>query len=83
MEFVLGVDQGGYCCSFLPSVIKRLKRKKIGDKMWVSMQFQQTHGKFKATLVELLWNADKTKVSARFCGDILDGVPGGYANPIT
>lgn len=79
--FVLGVDQGGYCCSALPLVIKQLRRKKLVDEMLVTQQYQQSYGKFKATLVELLWNNNKTKVSARFCGDILDKVPGGYTNP--
>ena len=67
-NWVLGVDQGGYCCSTLPAVIGRLRRKKTGDKMWIVMQCQEQYGKFKATLVELMWNADKTEVSARFCG---------------
>lgn len=76
---VLGVDQGGYCCTEIPEAIKRLKRKKLGDRMWVTMQYQQSRGKFLAAIVELRWNATKTRVAARFSGDILDNVPGGYA----
>jgi len=67
----LGVDQGGYCVTAIPAAVERLKRKKVGDKMWVTMQYQQPHGIFKATLRELIWNADKTKVSARFSGGII------------
>ena len=74
----LGVDRGGYCCTEIPEAIKRLRRKKIGDKMWVTIQFMEDFGMFKATLTELLWNADKTRVSAKFC----DGVLCGYTNPI-
>ena len=78
----LGVDQGGYCCTEIPEAIQRLKRKKVGDKMWVTMQYQQSYGMFKAVLSELIWNKDKTKVSARFSGDILDKVSGSWARPL-